>query len=662
MTTQYIDNTGQQISLGKLIGKGGEGSVYEIAGDKHFVAKIYHQSVTTEKATKLAAMTAIGKPEIMAFAAWPRATLHQSDRRSTWGIVLPRVTDSREIHELYGPQHRKQYFPTADWRFLIRVARNCAAAFASLHEQGIVIGDVNQGNVFVSRKATVNLIDCDSFQLAANGRVFRCGVGVAHFVPPELQTVRLSEVTRSPNHDNFGLAILIFQLLLMGKHPFQGRYSGPDDMPIERAIREYRFPYSPSAARFLMAPPPNALTLAHLPQEVGTLFERAFSKGAEAPNGRPTAAQWATVLNQLETGLRKCDDDQGHFYPNQLRSCPWCEIVSKGGPNFFISVTIQTVLGKSTHFDIAAIWAQIEAVPQPGSSSQSLFLVDSKRFTPRPLPDEQDHNRVLRHLVGIIFVICCALTLLIFAFANVALFSIPLGTTFGVWWLGLKLLSPMQQFKRERTAKYKNARKELDATLSKKDNVAGGCQRQFQEKYTQLRSAKKRHGELIAQRNTELQMLQQQVRQYQLDAYLRGQFISDAKIPKIGPTRVATLESYGIETAYDIELSAILAIHGFGSATAENLIVWRRQIEAGFRFDPARGVPQDAIQAVEIKFAQARIQCESILQRGPKELRQVTDAANVELSKFNSWLPKKCDEVAQLRADLRVFDRIPWWY
>jgi DNA-binding helix-hairpin-helix protein with protein kinase domain len=49
------------------------------------------------------------------------------------------------------------------------------------------VGDINPGNVVVSQQAVVKLIDSDSFQVALDGRVFRCEVGVAHFTPPELQ-------------------------------------------------------------------------------------------------------------------------------------------------------------------------------------------------------------------------------------------------------------------------------------------------------------------------------------------------------------------------------------------------------------------------------------------------------------------------------------------
>ena len=37
-------------------------------------------------------------------------------------------------------------------------------------------------------------------------------------------------------HDRFGLALVVFHLLFMGRHPFAGRYQHADDMPIEQAI------------------------------------------------------------------------------------------------------------------------------------------------------------------------------------------------------------------------------------------------------------------------------------------------------------------------------------------------------------------------------------------------------------------------------------------
>ena len=95
------------------------------------------------------------------------------------------------------------------------ISMNCAAAFDAIHSKSHVIGDVNQGNVLVSQRGTVFLIDCDSFQVSAHGKLFLCEVGVPQFTPPELQGRNFRGIQRTANHDRFGLALIIFHLLFM---------------------------------------------------------------------------------------------------------------------------------------------------------------------------------------------------------------------------------------------------------------------------------------------------------------------------------------------------------------------------------------------------------------------------------------------------------------
>lgn len=61
----------------------------------------------------------------------------------------------KEIHQLFGPRERFVEFPSVGWDSLVHVARNCAAAFNSVHDLGVVIGDVNEGNLLVTSDGTV---------------------------------------------------------------------------------------------------------------------------------------------------------------------------------------------------------------------------------------------------------------------------------------------------------------------------------------------------------------------------------------------------------------------------------------------------------------------------------------------------------------------------
>ena len=50
----------------------------------------------------------------------------------------------------------------------------------------------------------------------------------------------------------------------------------------------------------------------------------------------------------------------------------------------------------------------------------------------------------------------------------------------------------------------------------------------------------------------------------QRDAFLRTNYINDASIKGIGPARKTVLQSYGIETALDLEAMKISDVPGFG--------------------------------------------------------------------------------------------------
>jgi DNA-binding helix-hairpin-helix protein with protein kinase domain len=66
-----------------------------------------------------------------------------------------------------------------------------------------------------------------------------------------------------------------------------------------------------------------------------------------------------------------------------------------------------------------------------------------------------------------------------------------------------------------------------------------------------------------------------------------------------GPGRKQTLQSYGIETAADLNSAAITWVPGFGAKMADKLLAWRGSLEKRFRFDPAKAIDPREIMGVE---------------------------------------------------------------
>ena len=283
-STVLLDSISRPVPVGDQIGRGGEGAVYEVQSDPSLVAKVYHKRpLDDEQVAKLQAMVSVWSSPLETIAAWPRSILFDGSSRKPCGILMTRMVDARPLHELYGTTNRRRHFPEVGWHHMVLAARNTAAAFQTLHAANVLVGDVNQGNLLVDNRMCVRMIDCDSFQLNSNGRTFPCPVGTPHFTPPELQSQKLRDIVRTQNHDRFGLAVLIFHLLFVGRHPFAGRFRGVGDLSIEKAIAEYRFAFSKNRQDTLVDPPPASLLIDDFPPNIAALFEAAFRIAGAKP-------------------------------------------------------------------------------------------------------------------------------------------------------------------------------------------------------------------------------------------------------------------------------------------------------------------------------------------------------------------------------------------
>jgi hypothetical protein len=307
------------------IGAGGEARVLRVPGEDGLVAKLYREP-TLERARKLARM--IEAPPALeggAALAWPVDLLTDLNGGRFAGFLMPRAEGPR-IFEFYNPVARRRAAPLCDWGRLHRAGVSLAAAFDALHGHGYVVGDVNESNILLSpADASVTLVDADSFQVVdpVGGAVYRSGVGKAEFTPPELQGARFADVDRTPEHDRFGLAVLLFLLMMEGTHPFAARFEGDAEaLPVEERIRRGLYPH---ARAFDDCKPPRlAPPIQALHPGLQALFLRCFVRGNADPAARPTAAEWREALSEAEASLRACEQNPQHRFAAHIPYCPWC--------------------------------------------------------------------------------------------------------------------------------------------------------------------------------------------------------------------------------------------------------------------------------------------------------------------------------------------------
>jgi DNA-binding helix-hairpin-helix protein with protein kinase domain len=695
--SKLFDSAGQSIEIASNpLGLGGEGSVHDVPSRPTFVAKIYNAPQTKERSEKLSTMAAMATADLTTFAAWPTATLHKKPGGPIAGILMPKVSGCKEIHHLYSVAQRKKDYPDADWGFLAFAARNCAIAFEAIHQHGHVVGDVNQKNVMVSNKAIVQFVDCDSFQVKGPlGRIFRCGVGVPEYTPPELQGLSFRDVDRSVDHDLFGLAVLIFHLLMMGRHPFSGVYNGPGEMPLEKAIQNGLFAYARDAQARKMGPPPNTLPIAMLDADLVTLFERAFIRtGRNGTVQRPRAGEWRSALDGLLKRLKTCQFDSKHLYPATAGSCPWCGMLGSAGVIFFLPGTVR---GQDGPVDIGVIWVQITGIAfperrydRPGYSRGAMpvaTLLPPTIPTPSPYPQLRSVPQgpikpdFFLDTVGLVGMIV-GLVLLPIA-PPVGAFCLA---GFGLLWIGLysqrsrrwREAREQANIEIERATAYntqmesawraenadwyrehlrrKTRLDDVQARLleleSRIQNQAAEEKSRFKEVGQILRRSKSQHDSAKLEYAKELSDLAKDSQKIQLERHLDCLLIRDAKLKAITTERIMSLGSFGIETALDVERLSRVKVPGIGPVLTTRLVEWRDTCIRSFRSQP--GIPASLRTSVDQRHQGNLRKCETILANGPRQLREIVDRHEAEQRRLYTEIQSLVNKVERAAADMLV--------
>jgi DNA-binding helix-hairpin-helix protein with protein kinase domain len=559
---------------------------------------------------------------------------------------MPKISSRKEIHHLTSPRTRQKDFPGKGWAFQIHVAKNLASAIETIHEAGVIVGDINEKGFLIGTDGTLRVIDCDSFQLSHGGRLFKCEVGVPDYTPPELQSLPggFASVVRTEYHDGFGLAVIIFKLLFQGRHPFMGRFSGIGDPELQRFIREHRFAYARNGATKQIAPPPHSLHLGALTPVAATLFEQAFSEDA-ARTGRPTGRAWYHALHELAGQLAACSRNDGHEYLKSLSSCPWCSIETSSGVVFFFGkVAVQAggwVLNVGYFAGAIAKLPEIKspALPQPSVAA-----------TPRELPDAVVTSVTRRRRFRLVLAILGLLTL-----ASYGLFPGALWPAGGLivlliaWVLGPPgALTEERGRRQDIVASAEEMQKRVETEWKQIPVGAYGVERR------KLQDTLKKYGDLQLAHTRGLAELEQRKREAQLIDHLDDFPLRTAKIPGIGKGRLANLDASGIVTAADITPKNLEDVPGIGPTLVRVLLEWRRSHEATFRFDPSKPVDPREMAKLMQRLQGERQALETAMHRQITALstmaRTITERQAIVLSRAEM----AAKAVAQAQVDLQL--------
>lgn len=327
-----------KIDKNSKLGKGATATIYKAYyADELYAVKLYNENIRFNKA-KIDAM--LSNPPANLFIkfaddvfpqlAWPQKLVNFDDG-VTNGYLMPVIDldESFPLDYFYDSiLFKKLNAPDESAiSYKIEIARNLASIIADLHKHRHFFVDLKPQNIRVFRHThIVTLLDCDGFSIASNSEArFPAELISSDYICPEAYKNQLSPKVLGEEQDLYALAVILFQLLNNGTHPFQGVLQ---DETINASTNDEKaalglYPHGLEHDKRIL---PRCQSIHELwPTTTRKLFDRAF---VGDHNNRPTALEWSEHFDQIlkDKMLVRCEKfplNISHMR-FKLKECPRC--------------------------------------------------------------------------------------------------------------------------------------------------------------------------------------------------------------------------------------------------------------------------------------------------------------------------------------------------
>lgn len=284
--------------------QGGEAAVHTVPQYPGVVVKLYHPQVLAKRHLILQEKieTMVSNPTLARFKqhaqlSWPRFSVF--DENQQWRGYAMKKADGVPMTRLAHAMAYREHFPGLDRPTLVSYLLSLLRTLHELHRADVSVGDYNPANFLCDPRAkAVTLIDSDSWQVRTADKTYPCPVAAPDMLAPELLGKNLGQLQRSEESERFSLAILLFKVLMLGRHPFD---VVGGESPVENIRRGY-FPYGIGGGGIPKGPWFNIWS--HLPYKLKEQFVRTFKEGCQNPEKRTSIKEWIELfkLYQKEMG------------------------------------------------------------------------------------------------------------------------------------------------------------------------------------------------------------------------------------------------------------------------------------------------------------------------------------------------------------------------
>lgn len=290
----------QEIAIGNCLAQGGEGAVFET--NTPYVAKLYFKDkITTEKSEKLKLM--MTKKVKCEGICWPEAALYNKQEQLI-GYLMQRAQGKELQTSVFQPMWIKKHLANWKKKDLAELSLTILQKIQFLHERNIVLGDINPRNILFVSPKEVYFVDADSYQVEG----FACPVGTIPFKPQEIfikekkykdetgKDLNCIDYLRTFDNEYFSIAVLLFMILLPGKHPYS--LQGGESIASNIMNMDFAYPLGDKSNKKTPDGPWRYMW-SHLTYDLKHAFYHTFHKEGElnCPGKRQDVSSWIHLIS-----------------------------------------------------------------------------------------------------------------------------------------------------------------------------------------------------------------------------------------------------------------------------------------------------------------------------------------------------------------------------
>lgn len=279
----------RKFRLVKTLASGGEGHIYTT--NTEYVAKIYkRENMTTRRLKKIELLlkNPLNYPGICA----PTEPVFNASNQIV-GYLMPKAKGKELQKCVFVRPLLEKYFPRWKKKDTVKLCLTILDKIHYLHSRGIIMGDINPLNIMVVSPDEVYFVDTDSYQMDC----FPCPVGTINYTAPEIQGKNFADFLRTPDHENYAIATLLFMIMLPGRAPYSQLGGGTPGENIRRM--DFSYPLGDNSNKKT----PDGLwrfIWSHMTYAVKDAFYHTFHRdGRYARGGRRLGVnEWMTLFHK----------------------------------------------------------------------------------------------------------------------------------------------------------------------------------------------------------------------------------------------------------------------------------------------------------------------------------------------------------------------------